>query len=39
VGRRFRSAIIMGKSKEMGYCVCGILFGLGREYESESFIS
>ena len=28
VGRRFRSAIIMGKSKEMGYCVCGILFGV-----------
>ena len=24
--RRFRSAIIMGKSKEMGYRVCGILF-------------
>ena len=39
MGRRFRSAIIMGKSKEMGYCVCGILFGVRKRILAEMPVS
>ena len=38
-GARFRSAIIMGKSKEWDIAYVVSCLGLGREYESESFIS
>lgn len=38
MGRRFRSAIIMEKSKKWDIAYAVSCFGLGREYERESFI-